>query len=344
MTNALNELLEQRDVLFADGAMGTNLFELGLNNGACGEVWNVESPAKVQSIHKSFVDAGSDIILTNTFGANRYRLALHAGAERVGELNRAGAAIAREIADMVDRPVIVAGSVGPTGDVLVPLGERTQAEAEEAFYEQICALAEGGADVAWIETIFAENELDAAIKGAERAGLPYVSTMTFDTGGKTMMGITAEHAARHTCGQTPAPIAFGANCGVGPAQMLDTIIGLKEGAPDDAVVVAKCNCGVPEMGSDMKIHYSGTPEIMADYARLARDAGVRIIGGCCGTTAEHIQVMVDAVRDTPRGAVPTIEEIRARLGDLTDTANATTAEAVTAAPTKRRGRRKGRAA
>lgn len=339
MTNALNQLLEQHDVLFADGAMGTNLFELGLNNGACGEIWNVEEPDKVKSIHKSFVDAGSDIILTNTFGANRFRLALHSDADRVAEFNRAGAKNAREVADAAGRPVVVAGSVGPTGDVLEPLGERTYAEAEDAFYEQICALAEGGADVAWIETIFAENELNAAIAGADRAGLPYVSTMTFDTGGKTMMGITAEYAARHTCGQTPAPVAVGANCGVGPAQMLDTIIGLKQGAPEGTVVVAKCNCGVPEMGTDMKIRYSGTPEVMADYARLARDAGVRIIGGCCGTTAEHIQVMVDAVRDTPRGEMPTIEEIRTRLGDLTETSSEDAS--ATPAPARRRGRRKG---
>jgi len=339
-SNRLSSLLESRDVLFADGAMGTNLFELGLSNGACGELWNVDLPERVQSIHRSFVDAGSDIILTNTFGANRYRLGLHGGGERAFELNQAGARIAREVADEVDRDIVVAGSVGPTGDVLEPLGERTQAEAEQAFEEQIRGLADGGADVVWIETIFAENELDAATSAAQRVGLPYVTTMTFDTGGKTMMGITAQQAARHNCGYAKPPLAYGANCGVGPAQMMDTIRGLVEGGNRDSVVVAKCNCGVPEMGSDMKIRYSGTPEIMADYARLARDAGVRIIGGCCGTTADHIRVMVDAVRTTERAELPDPEEVGRRLGNFVDTASNDTNAAPESGRTSRRSRRR----
>ena len=163
-SDPISKLLLERDVLLADGAMGTNLFDLGLANGAPGELWNVDRPDDVRSVHRGFVEAGSDIILTNTFGANRFRFALHKLQGRVGDLNRAGAALARDIADGAGRLVVVAGSMGPTGDVLEPLGARTQAEAEEAFYEQAEALRAGGADVAWIETMFADNELEASIE------------------------------------------------------------------------------------------------------------------------------------------------------------------------------------
>ena len=156
MSDPITRLLEDREYLLADGATGTNLFALGLANGAPGELWNVERPDSVLSVHQGFVDAGSDIILTNTFGANRYRFALHKLQGRVRELNAAGAALARSVADKAGRPVIVAGSMGPTGDVLEPLGPRTRSEAEEAFHEQAEALREGGADVAWIETMFAD--------------------------------------------------------------------------------------------------------------------------------------------------------------------------------------------
>lgn len=341
----LKTLLDEKPVLVADGAMGTNLFALGLANGDCGEVWNVEFPQKVQSIHQSMVDAGSDIILTNTFGCNRYRLELHKSASRVRELNMAGVKIAREVADSVDRKVIVAGSVGPTGDVLEPLGTRTQVEAEDAFTEQIQAMAEAGADVIWIETIFAENELNAALTAVERVGIDFVSTMTFDTGGKTMMGLTPVDAGALVAKFSVAPLAFGANCGVGPAQMMDTLFGLHQGLGADMPTVTKCNCGVPQMGTDLQIHYSGTPEIMADYARLARDAGSRIIGGCCGTTAEHISAMVDALATSEKGEKPTLATVEKRLGELNpvSTEEAGSREADSDRSRKRGGRRGRRA-
>lgn len=339
----LRQLLDTKPVVVADGAMGTNLFALGLANGDCGEIWNVEAADKVQSIHQSMVDAGSDIVLTNTFGCNRYRLELHKSAERVRELNMAGVKIAREVADSVDRPVIVAGSVGPTGDVLEPLGTRTQAEAEDAFTEQMQAMADAGADVIWIETIFAENELDAAITAVQRVDIDFVSTMTFDTGGKTMMGLTPVDAGGLVSGFSRTPLAFGANCGVGPAQMLDTLFGLNQGLANAVPTVTKCNCGVPQMGTDLKIHYSGTPEIMADYARLARDAGARIIGGCCGTTAEHIGAMVDALATSEKGETPTLAMVEEKLGELNPVSNEAPATADAAASSgRKRGGRRGR--
>lgn len=316
MTNPVTRLLRERDVLLTDGATGTNLFALGLANGACGELWNVEHPERVRSVVQGFVEAGSDIVLTNTFGANVLRFALHKLHGRVRELNVAGATIAREVADRAGRTVIVGGSMGPTGDVLEPLGPRTMAEAEEAFHEQAEALREGGVDLAWIETMFADSELEAAVRGAQRAGLPFVATMTFDTGGRTMMGIRPSDAMRRSKLLPAKPVAFGANCGVGPAQLLDSVLGLAQGAEDGDIIVAKSNCGLPTMGDDMRVTYSGTPEIMARYARLARDAGARIIGGCCGTTAAHVKAMRDALASSRRGAPPTYEEIERALGPV----------------------------
>ncbi len=316
MNNLLSRLLDQKEVVIADGAMGTNLFQLGLDKGASGEAWNVGYPDLVKSVHQSFVDAGSDILLTNTFGANRIRLALHKLPHRVRELNLAAARITRKVADGADRPIVVAGDIGPIGDILEPLGARTVAEAEDAFFEQAQALKEGGVDIAWIETMFADNELDAAVRAVHRAGLPYVATMTFDTAGRTMMGVRPEDAMRRVRDFEWKPIAFGANCGVGPSQLLDSVIGLVRGAENDGIVVAKSNCGIPVLDKDMRVSYNGTPEILATYACLARDVGARIIGGCCGTTAHHIKSMVDALSSRPKAAPPTYEDVEKKLGPL----------------------------
>lgn len=316
MSDPITQLLQEREYLLLDGATGTNLFALGLANGAPGELWNVEQPGNVRSVYQGFVDAGSDIILTNSFGSNKFRFALHRLQGRVRELNLAAAALAREVADKAGRKVIVAGSMGPTGDVFEPLGPRTQAEAEEAFQEQAEALRDGGADVAWIETMFAENELQSAVRGAQRAGLPIVATMTFDTGGRTMMGIRPSDAMRMSKTLPARPVAFGANCGVGPAQLLDSILGLAQGAEPGDVIVSKSNCGLPVMGDDMRVRYDGTPEIMAAYARLARNAGARIIGGCCGTTPEHVRAMALALASSSKAAAPSYEEIEQALGPI----------------------------
>ena len=316
MSNPLCTLLEQKEIVIADGAMGTNLFQLGLADGASGELWNVDHPDLVKSVHQSFVNAGSDILLTNTFGANRFRFAMHKLEHRVRELNIAGARIVREVADSVGRPIVVAGDMGPIGDMLEPMGTRTVAEAEDAFFEQAQALKEGGVDIAWIETMFAENELDAAVRALQQAGLAYVATMTFDTGGRTMMGVRPEDAMRRVREFQWKPIAFGANCGVGPSQLLDSVIGLVRGAENEIIVVAKSNCGIPVLAANMEVSYNGTPEMMATYACFARDAGVRIIGGCCGTTARHIKAMVEALSSRHKATPPSYDEIENRLGPV----------------------------
>ncbi|MSO93553.1 MAG: betaine--homocysteine S-methyltransferase [Rhodospirillales bacterium] len=321
-TNRLSELLARKGTLLADGGMGTGLFEIGLSSGAPGELWNLDHPDRVEQVHQGFVGAGSDIILTNTFGANRYRFQLHGSVDMVREINIAAARLARKVADAAGRTVIVAGSMGPSGEMLEPIGERKASDVEEAFVEQAAALKEGGVDVAWIETMFFEEELGAAVRAAERAGLAYVLTMTFDTGGRTMMGLKPEAAIKLPKRHGWHPVGFGANCGVGPAQLIDSVLALVKGSTPGDVIVAKANCGIPQVGDDMKVHYSGTPEIMADYAILARAAGAGIVGGCCGTAPEHLAAMRHALDTRPKGPPPTYAEIEKLLGPVKITTEA----------------------
>jgi methionine synthase I (cobalamin-dependent) len=310
----LETLLKSGRPLLADGATGTNLFAMGLSSGESPELWNDVQRDKVLALHKSFVDAGADIILTNSFGANRRRLMLHALEGRVRELNRRAAEIAREAADRARRPVVVAGSVGPTGDLLAPLGPLTESEAAEIFAEQIEGLKEGGTDVVWIETMSALEEMRAAAQAAGATGMPYTLTASFDTAGKTMMGLVPEALADETAAFAPPPLAVGANCGVGAADLLVSVLALTEARPE-AIVIAKANAGIPQWrGAD--IHYSGTPALMAHYAGLAVDAGARIVGGCCGTSPEHLAAMRAALDQHAPRPRPDEVAIVAALGPL----------------------------
>jgi len=315
MSDLLAELLAERDYLLADGATGTNMMAMGLPPGQAPDLWNLDAPENVTRLHESFVAAGADLILTNTFGSNRCRLKLENAEARTPEINRAGARLARAAADAAGRPVVVAGAMGPTGEMLVPLGTLTPEGAEETFGEQAQALAEGGVDVLWIETIFGFDELGLAIAAAAATGLPVVSTMTFDTGGRTMMGDTPEKAVEFLHAITPPLIAFGANCGAGPAMLVDTVTGFTRAAAAGDVIVAKGNCGVPQM-VEGQVVYSGTEEIMALYARMARDAGARIIGGCCGTTPAHLTAIASALEGYTPGPVPDTAAIEAALGPI----------------------------
>jgi methionine synthase I (cobalamin-dependent) len=313
--SVLDSLLEARPVLLADGGTGTGLFALGLTTGDSPELWNVDHPERVAALHRGFVEAGSDIVLTNSFGGGRHRLKLHGAQDRVAELNRAAARIAREVADGAGRPVLVGGSMGPTGELMAPLGTLTMEDAAAAFAEQARALADGGADVLWVETMSSAEEVEAAVRGAMATELPVVATLSFDTNGRTMMGITPEAAVALFERLPRRPVAFGANCGTGPGQLLATVLGLKEAAGDGAVLVAKGNCGIPQY-RDGHICYSGSPEIMAAYARLARDCGARIVGGCCGTSPAHVAAMRQALNEGEPGAPPDIPTIAAALGPV----------------------------
>jgi len=321
MPDLLQRLLAEKDVLLADGATGTNLFALGLQTGEPPELWNVDHPDRVRTHYQSFVDAGSDIILTNSFGGTRHRLKLHGSQDGVAELNETAARLAREVVDAADRPVVVGGSMGPTGELFEPLGALTHADARDAFAEQAQALARGGVDVLWIETLSSQQEVDAAIEGAESAGLPVVCTVSFDTNGRTMMGVTPHGFADHCAHGAQHPVAFGSNCGTGAAELVAAILNMRTAADTESVLVAKANCGIPEW-RDGELTYNGTPELMAEYAVLARDAGARVVGGCCGTTPDHVRAMRRALDSQPRGGVPELDTIAARLGDVTSGARA----------------------
>jgi len=337
MSDALTKMLATRDWILADGATGTNLFNMGLQSGDAPELWNVDSPEKIRALYQGPVGAGSDLFLTNTFGGNASRLKLHDAQDRVRELNRAGAELAREVADAADRPVVVAGSVGPTGDIFAPMGTLTHELAVEMFHEQAEGLKEGGADVLWVETISAPEEYRAAAEAARLAGMPWCGTMSFDTAGRTMMGVTSTDMVTLVGKLNDSkPLAFGANCGVGASDLLRTVLGMVAADPDRPVI-AKGNAGIPKY-VEGHIHYDGTPELMADYAVLARDCGARIIGGCCGTTPEHLAHMRRALEETPRGDTPDLAAIEARLGGFSSPTDGTGDD--TAAPReRRRGRR-----
>ena len=310
----LMELLNERSWLLADGATGTNYFDRGLLSGDPPEMWNIDHPERVAALHTEFIEAGADIILTNTFGCNRRRLMLHKLHERTGELNRAAVAIARGTAETAARPVVVAGSVGPTGDLMVPLGELEYDQAVEVFREQMAALAEAGADVIWIETMSAPEEIRAAVEAATGLGLAYVYTASFDTAGRTMMGLEPKALAEVVDAVPEAPLAIGANCGVGASDLLVSVLAMTE-ARAEQVIIAKANCGIPEIQGDQVV-YTGTPSLMSRFACLAIDAGVRIVGGCCGTTADHLAAMRSALETHTPGPRPTREQIVAEIGPL----------------------------
>lgn len=310
-SNPLASLLEKRGRLVADGGMGTSLFELGLQPGGTPEVWNVEHPELVAKVHHGFVDAGADVILTNTFGGTRARLDLDGQGHRVKELNAAGVEVARQVAASSGREVVVAGSVGPTGALFEPLGELTHAAGVEIFAEQIEALAGAGSDVIWIETLSSTEELEAAVEAADATGLAIVTTMSFDTHGKTMMGVPPGRLAQWWRDRAGAPAAIGANCGIGPADVVVAAAEIRETDPD-VVVVAKANCGIPEV-IDGTLWYPTSSDDMSAYAELALDAGAGIIGACCGSVPEHI-AQIRQVVDSHQRSTFDYAAIEDRLG------------------------------
>ncbi|WP_170368405.1 betaine--homocysteine S-methyltransferase [Ruegeria arenilitoris] len=337
MTNALTRLLETKDAILADGATGTNLFNMGLQSGDAPELWNTDQPDKIRALYRGSVDAGSDLFLTNTFGGTAARLKLHDAHTRVAELNRIGAELAREVADAAGRPVVVAGSVGPTGEILEPVGSLTHAEAVEMFHEQAEALKEGGVDVLWLETISAPEEFRAAAEAFALADMPWCGTMSFDTAGRTMMGVTSADLAQLVETLPNPPIAFGANCGTGASDILRTVLGfVAQGT--ERPLISKGNAGIPKY-VDGHIHYDGTPELMGRYAAMARDSGATIIGGCCGTMPAHLREMRKALDTEPCGARPSLEQITAVLGPFSSASDGTGDEAMP----ERRARRRRRA-
>ena len=290
---SINELLVKNGYVVTDGAMGTVLFAAGLEQGDPPELWNLKHPERVAQVHQAYIDAGSRIILTNTFGGNRLRLALHNAAQQVPAANKAAAQILRGIADQSGLDILVAGDIGPTGEVLAPYGEMAFQDAKQAFKEQAAALIEGGVDLIWIETMSDLEEVRAAFEAAREVSeeVPIVTTMTFDTHGRTMMGVTPEKAFETLSGFGAA--ALGGNCGNGPEEIIEVVTKM-HAINADTILVAKANAGIPELVAGKAV-YRASPETMANYAVQSYQAGARLIGACCGSTPDHIAAISQAL-------------------------------------------------
>ncbi len=290
MSRDLLARLGQPGVLIYDGATGTMLQTMGLRPPATAELWVMEEPDKIRSLHQAYLDAGADLILTCTFGGSRLRLADSGLDVDVAELNRRAAALAREVAG--DR-AFVAGDIGPTGQLMAPLGRLTPEKAQEAFAEQAAALAEGGADLIQVETMSDLAEATAAVEAAREAtDLPVFATMSFETRGRTMMGVRPAEAAQALL--AAGATAVGANCGQSLEEAEQVIREMREAAPD-AILIAKPNAGVPKLVGRRPVYEVG-PEEFAAFARRLADAGAKIIGGCCGTTPDHIAAVARALK------------------------------------------------
>jgi 5-methyltetrahydrofolate--homocysteine methyltransferase len=290
----LHERLAQRPLLF-DGGMGTQLIPAGLEPAACGVAWNLDRADTVEAIHRRYFDAGADIITTNTFQAGREALQMHELSDKVVDLNRAGAEVARRA---VGDAGLVAADIGPFGGFLEPLGTTTPQELAELFGEQLRAMKEGGADLVVVETMSDTAEVTVAIKTARELGdWPIVSTYAFQMAGNdfvTMMGTDGASAIQSSI--AAGADVVGANCGT--SMDLDDYVrlaGQLVEAAGDVPVIVQPNAGSPEQ-TDGGLHYPATPEQMAEVARRLIDAGVKVLGGCCGTTPEHIAAMARVVR------------------------------------------------
>lgn len=279
--------------MIADGGMGTTLFAMGLERGDSPERWNADYPDRVRRVQREYIQAGAQIILTNTFGGNRLRL--HSDlADRTAELNLLAAQLARAEADAAAVPVVVAGDIGPTGKMMAPLGDLEFDAAVAVFAEQARALVEGGVDVLWVETMSDLEEARAALEACHNVapGFPMVATMTFDTRGRTMMGVTPQQALEALSEFNL--VALGGNCGNGPDE-IEGVIEKMHAANPAVVLIAKANAGKPRLENGITV-YDATPEVMGQYALRVRERGARIIGACCGSTPAHIQAITRALK------------------------------------------------
>lgn len=292
--NPIQSLLSESKYILADGGMGTMLFASGLEHGDPPEKWNLEHPERVAAVHRAYLEAGAQLVLTNTFGGNRLRLSLHGGLEtQVEELNQAAAKILRAEVDTHSGNALVVGDIGPTGQVLLPYGELAFEDAVEAFREQAAALISGKVDLIWTETMADLEEVRAAVEGIRQvsADIPIITTMTFDTYGRTMMGVTPEQALETL--KSFDPVALGGNCGNGPEEILSVIEKMHSKDPE-VILVAKANAGIPELVDGRPV-YGASPATMADYALKTYAAGAKIIGSCCGSTPDHVRAIGEAL-------------------------------------------------
>ena len=286
--NRLATLLGEGRPVLLDGGMGTLLQDSGLEDGAPGELWNLENQDAVRAAHVAYADAGARVLTTNTFGGTRPRLDMHGLGDRLAEVNRNAARIARSVAD--ERGLLVAGDLGPTGELLAPLGTMTAEEAQALFAEQLTALVEGGIDLVLVETLSDLGEADAALAAAREVApdLPVIVTMSFDTNLRTMMGVRPGDAVTHLA--AAGADAVGANCGRGPEEMEVIAAEMAQARTGDLLLVAQSNAGLPQVVGD-HFEYDATPADLAAHASRLADLGVDLVGGCCGSTPAHVEAM-----------------------------------------------------
>ncbi len=290
--NRLTQLLAGHDLVLFDGGMGTLLQERGLDDGGSGELWNVDRPDVVRGIHEEYAAAGATILTTNTFGGTRPRLEMHGLADRVEELSRAGAAIAREVAGR--HGALVAGDLGPTGELLSPLGALEPEDAQAIFAEQLRGLVAGGVDLVLIETMSDLAEVQAAVAAAREVAseLPLVATLSFDTNLRTMMGVSPSAAVKALAATRVD--AVGANCGRGPGEMETIAAELVEARPEGMLLIGQSNAGLPQLVGD-RFEYDVPPEALAGHARRLQELGIDLIGACCGSTPQHVAAIRQAL-------------------------------------------------
>ena len=290
----LYDWLDAGNTLVGDGAMGTALQDLGLTDGGAPELWNVDFPDRVASVLTGYASAGANVLTTNTFGGTRPRLQMHALEDRVHELNKAGAQVARQVADKFEN-VFVFGDIGPSGDLMEPMGTLTHESAKELFAEQIKGLVDGGVDAILIETMSDLAEVAAAVAAAHEVspGMPVVATLSFDTNLRTMMGVKPAMAITEI-GALGVRLV-GANCGRGTDEMEIIAKELVEAAPAGVHVFVQSNAGLPKLvGAEFV--YTGTPEEMGVFAEQMKALGINAIGTCCGSTKEHTAAIAKVLK------------------------------------------------
>lgn len=287
------ELLESGETLIGDGAMGTLLQDKGLTDGGAPELWNIDHSDVIEEIFEEYAAAGANFLTTNSFGGTRPRLEMHGLADRVEELNKASSVIAKKVAKKYQN-IFVMGDVGPSGELMEPMGTLTIDSAKELFTEQIKALLAGGADGILIETMSDLSEVQAAVLAVQEIDkeIPIIVMMSFDTNLRTMMGVKPAQAVSEISKMGVKII--GANCGRGTDEISVIAKELSENRVEGVYLIAQSNAGLPKLvGADFV--YDGTPEEIAKYASEMKGLGINVIGACCGSTPVHIAAIKAAV-------------------------------------------------
>ena len=296
--NIKEEIKEQlnKRTLLLDGAMGTMLQVYGLKSGECSEEWNISHPEVVRKIHQEYIRAGADVILTNTFGANRIKLRSFSIETNIQKINEIAVTIAKGTIDKersLEKRIFIAGSVGPTGKILEPYGDLKVSEVYKNYKEQTVILEKAGVDLIILETFFDLEEIKTALKAVkENSDLMVIASMTFDKNLKTIYGVDPERAVIVL--ESEGADGVGANCGIGPEVLYKVLEIMKK--ISKTYLMVEPNAGMPELVKD-KVVYPASPKIMADYTEKFLKLGVNLIGGCCGTTPLHIKAMSDIIKN-----------------------------------------------